>query len=143
MHSIVCYRRTVDLFQPTHVIHQAARQTLCLLILTALTLGTLTSSLAAEFAPAKPANAGKRPIEFNRDIRPILSTKCMACHGPDEKQRKADLRLDDETSAKASVIVAGDLKKSELISRITSTDADTQMPPPTQARHSPRPRSPC
>ena len=134
MRSIVCYRRTVDLFQPTHVIHQAARRTLCLLILTALTLGTLTSSLAAEFAPAKPANARKRPIEFNRDIRPILSNKCMACHGPDEKQRKADLRLDDETSAKASVIVAGDLKKSELISRIISTDADTQMPPPDSGK---------
>ena len=130
MHSIVCYRKTVAPIRPTHGIHQAARRTLCLLILTALMLGSLTSSLAAEFAPAKPANATKRPVEFNRDIRPILSNKCMACHGPDEKQRKADLRLDDETSAKASVIVAGDLKKSELILRITSTDADTQMPPP-------------
>ena len=134
MHSIVCYRKTVDPFRPTHVIHQAARWTLCLLILTALTLGTLIRSLGSEFAPAKPANTTKRPIEFNRDIRPILSNKCMACHGPDKKQRKADLRLDDETSAKASVIVAGDLKKSELISRITSTDADTQMPPPDSGK---------
>ena len=83
----------------------------------------------------QPANAAeKQAIQFNRDIRPILSNKCIACHGPDEKQRKAKLRLDDETSAKTSVIVAGDLKKSELISRITSTDADTQMPPPDSGK---------
>ena len=75
---------------------------------------------------------GDRPsaIQFNRDIRPILSNKCIACHGPDQKQRKADLRLDNETSAKTSVIVAGDVANSELIARILSTDPDFQMPPP-------------
>jgi len=80
-------------------------------------------------AQAPTEKLADRSIEFNRDIRPILSNKCIVCHGPDKKHRKAELRLDDEASAKASVIVAGNLQKSELISRITSTDTDTQMPP--------------
>ncbi|MEO2021416.1 MAG: PSD1 and planctomycete cytochrome C domain-containing protein [Pirellulaceae bacterium] len=80
---------------------------------------------------AAPKAATSRPlIEFTRDIRPILSDKCIACHGPDEKQRKAKLRLDNEASAKESVIVPGDVNASELIARITSTDKELQMPPP-------------
>ncbi len=70
-------------------------------------------------------------VSFDRDIRPILSDKCYFCHGPDAKERKADLRLDDESSAKASAIVAGRPSESELIARIFSEDADTLMPPPT------------
>jgi hypothetical protein len=74
-------------------------------------------------------------IDFNRDIRPILSDKCFHCHGPDESAREADLRLDDEATAKADrdgdlVIRAGAPEQSELIRRITSTDEFEVMPPP-------------
>ena len=75
-------------------------------------------------------------VSFNRDIRPILSENCFACHGPDAKARKADLRLDvreDALRPAASgeaAIVPGDLKASELIARITATDLNEMMPPP-------------
>lgn len=73
-------------------------------------------------------------IDFNRDIRPLLSDKCYQCHGPDEGQREAELRLDVATDAFArrdgyAVVVAGDPDQSALIARITSDDADERMPP--------------
>ncbi|MBM3840824.1 MAG: DUF1553 domain-containing protein [Verrucomicrobia bacterium] len=78
-------------------------------------------------APAK--------VDFNRDIRAILSDHCYACHGPDEKARKAGLRLDLKrfafTPAKSGAIavVPGDLNKSELVRRITTDNEDDLMPP--------------
>jgi hypothetical protein len=83
---------------------------------------------------ATPAFAADRPVEFNRDVRPILSDNCYACHGPDTRKVKAGLRFDQEKLAKAATksgstaIVPGDVKASELIARITATD-DTHMPP--------------
>tara|TARA_Y100001934_G_scaffold263560_1_gene339404 strand:+ start:7400 stop:9772 length:2373 start_codon:yes stop_codon:yes gene_type:complete len=73
--------------------------------------------------------AAKR-IDFNRDVRPILSDKCFACHGPDKEHRKAKLRLDVEEGAKKEVIVAGKPGKSEFMARVISEDADKLMPPP-------------
>ncbi|MCA9017200.1 MAG: hypothetical protein KDA77_17845, partial [Planctomycetaceae bacterium] len=77
---------------------------------------------------------GDAPVEFNRDVRPILSDKCFACHGPDEKTREADLRLDDRTSALADLgghraIVEGKAQESELMRRITASDESELMPP--------------
>jgi Protein of unknown function (DUF1553)/Protein of unknown function (DUF1549)/Concanavalin A-like lectin/glucanases superfamily/Planctomycete cytochrome C len=74
------------------------------------------------------------PVEYNRDIRPILSDRCYQCHGPDAARRKADLRLDEEAPAKAErdgvrAIVPGDLEASELYRRITAKDATERMPP--------------
>ncbi len=74
-------------------------------------------------------------INFNRDIRPILSDKCFHCHGPDKNNRKAKLRLDTAEGATGErdgtfPIVPGDLAKSELIHRILSKDSDEMMPPP-------------
>jgi hypothetical protein len=78
-------------------------------------------------------------IDFNRDIRPILSNQCFKCHGPDPKERKGGidgLRLDTLEGAIADLgsgtgaIVPGKPDQSELIRRITSTDADEAMPPP-------------
>ena len=68
-------------------------------------------------------------VEFNRDIRPILSDKCFACHGPDAKTKNIPLRLDVEADAKARAIVAGKPEESELIKRITAERPARRMPP--------------
>ena len=74
-------------------------------------------------------------ISFNKDVRPILSSKCLNCHGPSEKSRKADLRFDEEASAFKNrdglqAIKPGDLANSEMCHRIISEDPDEIMPPP-------------
>ena len=69
---------------------------------------------------AVPARADDKPVSFERDVRPILARNCFGCHGPDEKARKAKLRLDVEESAKG-VIVAGDPDASDLVKRISVT----------------------
>lgn len=78
-------------------------------------------------------------IEFNRDIRPILSDNCFFCHGPDAAERKANLRLDMEADALADLggyaaIVKGDAEASELVARIFDHDPDFIMPPPESSR---------
>jgi mono/diheme cytochrome c family protein len=67
-------------------------------------------------------------VEFNRDVRPILSDKCFQCHGPDAKAKNIPLRLDVEAEAKARAIVPGDPAGSELIRRVTAEKA-RRMPP--------------
>jgi hypothetical protein len=69
-------------------------------------------------------------IDFNRDVRPILSDNCFACHGFDAASREAELRLDTREGALAEVIVAGKPEASELIARVTSSDPDELMPTP-------------
>jgi hypothetical protein len=82
------------------------------------------SLLAAE--PPVPAK-----IEFNRDVRPILSDNCFYCHGPDKNHREADLRLDLRDEAiTAKAIIPGKTSESELIARIVTDDEDDLMPPP-------------
>ncbi|MCO6047076.1 PSD1 and planctomycete cytochrome C domain-containing protein [Aeoliella sp. ICT_H6.2] len=73
-------------------------------------------------------------IDFNRDVRPILSTHCFHCHGPDAESRAADLRLDLEEHAKSEelgtpAIVAGQPDESELVRRIETADDGERMPP--------------
>jgi hypothetical protein len=74
-------------------------------------------------------------INFDRDIRPILSNNCFKCHGPDHKQRKAGLRLDRRDGALAELksgdraIVPGKREKSALVARITAADPQERMPP--------------
>src|SRR5215813_15667097 len=72
------------------------------------------------------------PVDFNRDISPILSDNCFACHGPDDSQRKAGLRFDTKEGAfaKAGVIIPGDSSNSRLIKRITATQPEMRMPAP-------------
>ncbi|WP_406697389.1 c-type cytochrome domain-containing protein [Singulisphaera sp. Ch08] len=90
---------------------------------------------AAIFLSIVPATTWAAPgdgeIEYNRDIRPILTENCFACHGPDSASRKAELRLDQRDAAvKAGALTPGDLNGSELIQRILSDDRDEVMPPP-------------
>ena len=78
---------------------------------------------------------GAAAIDYNRDIRPILSENCFACHGFDDKARKAKLRLDVQESAfeerdGVTPIKPGDLKNSEVWARIITDDEDDVMPPP-------------
>ncbi|MEW5979204.1 MAG: DUF1553 domain-containing protein [Acidobacteriota bacterium] len=84
---------------------------------------------------AEAQNAGVRSIQFNRDVRPILSDKCFACHGPDKANRKTDMRLDTEEGIKAvlaggeQVVAPGQPDRSELIHRVTASDEMRRMPP--------------
>jgi len=71
------------------------------------------------------------PLDYGRDIRPILSDACYNCHGPDGKARKAKLRLDDRAAALKSGVIA----EGEMLKRLTSTDPDVQMPPPDSNRN--------
>src|SRR5437016_4869660 len=110
-------------------------RTLCL---TAFGLLTFVSAIAAE--PAK--SDVSKPVSFDRDIRPILSDNCFVCHGPDETDRQANLRLDlraiavkPAESGKAA-IVPGKPDDSELIKRVISTDDSVRMPP-LKGKHKP------
>lgn len=79
--------------------------------------------------------AAAEPIDFNRDIRPILSDKCFKCHGPDEANREADLRLDTPEGVFADLgagffpAVPGEPDKSEIIWRVETDDNEDLMPP--------------
>jgi hypothetical protein len=82
-----------------------------------------------------PFAAAADAIQFNRDIRPILSENCFYCHGQDGQKREADLRLDDRAAAiEAGAIVPGDPGASMMLERIHSTDLDVLMPPPDSNR---------
>ena len=84
-------------------------------------LSPLALALAAFARTAPPEQA---EIRFNRDIRPILSDRCFACHGPDKNKRQASLRLDLPNLA----VIPGDVVNSELTRRVLATD-ESQMPP--------------
>ena len=82
-----------------------------------------------------PSAAAEKPVDFDRDVRPILSDNCFACHGPDEKRRMANLRLDTEDGLFADrgsyqIVVPGDPAKSRLLARISAANRATRMPPP-------------
>jgi len=91
-----------------------------------------TPLLALLLLPALPVGAAKK-VDFNSEIRPILSDRCYACHGPDEAKRLSPLRLDVEDDAKKDLgghfaITPGDASGSSLVRRIQASDA-TKMPP--------------
>lgn len=91
--------------------------------------------LTSAFLLASPLLLSGAEVDFARDIRPILSDKCIFCHGPDEEHRKADLRLDLKEDAFREIdgiaaFRAGDVENSEAWLRIVSEDPDDLMPPP-------------
>jgi hypothetical protein len=96
----------------------------------------LSAAAAACLGISAGTVAAEPALDFNRDIRPILSDRCFACHGPDAEDRQAGLRLDLREAATAGLesgataVVPGDATASELVARITSTDPDAVMPPP-------------
>ncbi len=79
--------------------------------------------------PAAGGALRQTKLDYNFDIRPILSDNCFRCHGPDAKSRQAGLRLDQSQSAYVQAIVPGKPDQSELIARVTSKDASYRMPP--------------
>ncbi len=89
--------------------------------------------------PALLSVAAEERIDFNRDIRPLISNHCVACHGPDAEERKADLRLDTLEGATADLggyaaLVPGKPDESELLLRILSEDDGEVMPPPKKGK---------
>ncbi len=101
-------------------------------------LGGLLFLGGTAIAASKPGD----PVDFNRDIRRVLSENCFKCHGPDAKERKGGdhgLRLDTPEGAQADLggyraIVPGQPAKSELVKRITTEDPDNKMPPPKSGK---------
>lgn len=76
------------------------------------------------------AHTKAKDVSFSGDVRPILAEYCVQCHGPDEQQRQADLRLDIADDSTAAAIMPGDPDASEMILRLTTEDPDMRMPPP-------------
>jgi mono/diheme cytochrome c family protein len=97
-------------------------------------LSHFSAFFAALVFSSGPASAADDKVDFNRDIRPLISNNCNACHGPDDKQRKADLRLDTAEGATADLggyaaVVPGKPNDSEIIARLITDDEDEVMPP--------------
>src|SRR5579871_6010073 len=104
--------------------------------LTATAAGTLFPVICAYAQTASLPET----VQFNRDIRPILSDKCFTCHGPDKSRRVTEFHFDIEESAKSDIgggrhaIVAGDPANSHLIQRVTAADENQRMPPVESGR---------
>ena len=116
--------RYTDTLQNPDCPRSAIRQGRCI-----VTIGVWLVLMVVPFASASDE------LQFNRDIRPILSDNCFACHGQDANKREAELRLDDASTAiESGAIVPNDAKNSELMARLNSTDPDLVMPPPNSNR---------
>lgn len=88
---------------------------------------------------ASPAFGQAQDVDFNRDVRPILSDLCFKCHGPDAAQRVSEMRLDTRDGVfsagpDGAAVVPGNLEESELYRRIMSQDDEVHMPPPDSGR---------
>lgn len=109
-------------------------------------IGLFCSRTIGNLAAASPADPLALPakVEYNRDIRPILSENCFTCHGFDKNKREADLRLDTKEglfakSDNGAPVAPGKPAESQILSRVTSKDPDEVMPPPaTHKKLSPR-----
>src|SRR5688572_22526309 len=82
--------------------------------------------LALLAVPAAAPRAAAADVDFARDVRPVLAEHCFACHGPDEKTRKAKLRLDTREGLTAAA--------KDVLARVTSADPGERMPPPKSGK---------
>src|SRR5262245_33546068 len=92
---------------------------------------TWLALLAAPLASANAQPPSPSAPSFAREVRPLLTRYCFKCHGPDEKTRKAGMRLDIPGNAEDGIIVPGKPEQSEVIARVFSKDAEKVMPPPS------------
>jgi mono/diheme cytochrome c family protein len=102
---------------------------------TCFTRFRVATAAAAVTLAALPSGAAAQLVDFGRDVLPILTANCFACHGPDADKRKADLRLDVREAAVSDAngteaVVPGKPADSELITRVTAADGEGRMPPP-------------
>jgi hypothetical protein len=93
----------------------------------------------ARFLSAAPGEGAAKPVDFDREIRPILADTCFSCHGPDDKQRMANLRFDTKDGMFADrggyrVIIPGKYAESRLYQRISAAEKAKRMPPPYAER---------
>src|SRR5262245_33446403 len=99
--------------------------------------GSVSANMTPVVAAALLLGAGPAPeaaVDFDRDVRPLLSDHCFRCHGPDPGARKAGLRLDTREGAMADhdgmrAVVPGDPEHSALLERLNDPDDDDRMPP--------------
>src|SRR6266536_2193391 len=109
-------------------------------VMTGFSLITAPGLVLWLMAGVSAVAATKGTVDFDRDIRSILSDNCFACHGPDEKERKAKFRLDRKDDAFKPLksggfaLVPGQPEKSDLIARVTTRDEDDLMPPPKSGK---------
>ncbi len=95
----------------------------------------ILAAAAIGLAGAGGIRCAEEPVNFSRDVLPLLSKNCFRCHGPDEEVLQAGLRLDLREQAVAKLdsgsaaIVPGKPEASELIKRVSTADADLRMPP--------------
>ena len=109
----------------------------CLMAAALAWVASATRSVSVPISPvpgAASTQAADKPIDFDREVRPILSDTCFACHGPDEKQRMANLRLDETEGLFVDrggyrIIVPGNSAQSKLYQKISSNDPRVRMPP--------------
>lgn len=99
----------------------------------------ITGSCHLSGRPVTAAEPASDVVQFNRDVRPILSDHCFQCHGPDQKNRKGDLRFDQEDTlttgpAGEALVVAEKPDESEFYRRLISEEPEVQMPPPSHGR---------
>ncbi|MGI9472078.1 MAG: DUF1553 domain-containing protein [Rubripirellula sp.] len=97
----------------------------------------LLSAIWLSSTPSSACAEGR--VDFNRDIRPLISNNCLICHGPDEEERAAGLRLDTQVGSREDLggyaaIVPGDASASELVARLITDDEDLRMPPEGKGR---------
>src|SRR5918993_3173313 len=98
-------------------------------------MGYVRIGVTLALMTAGVVRAADPPVDFARDVRPILAHHCWTCHGPDEKARQAGLRLDlREPAVAKKAVVPGDPSKSKLVSRVLDPDEDRVMPPPETKR---------